>query len=143
MLFRLWLKFNAVGIVGVVVQLGALSLFARVLGLQYVVATMLAVEVAVLHNFAWHEAWTWRGLPVDGRWRRLFRFHVANGFVSIASNALFTWLFKQYAGLPLLVSNMAAIAVTAILNFVLASTWVFKCAQDAAESSESRDRTCF
>jgi putative flippase GtrA len=120
-----WLKFNTVGIAGAVVQLGALSLFARALGLQYVVATMLAVEVAVLHNFAWHEAWTWRGMPAEGRWRRLFRFHVANGFVSIASNALFTWLFKQYAGLPLLVSNGAAITLTAILNFVLASRWVF------------------
>jgi putative flippase GtrA len=94
--------------------------------MQYVVATILAVEVAVLHNFVWHEAWTWRGLPAEARWGRLLRFHVANGFVSLASNALFTWLFKRYLGLPLLVSNVAAIALTAILNFVLASTWVFK-----------------
>jgi putative flippase GtrA len=123
---RRWLRFNAVGIVGAVVQLGALALFARVFGIQYVVATVLAVEVAVLHNFVWHEAWTWRELPVEGRWGRLLRFHVANGFVSIASNALFTWLLKRYLGLPLLVSNGAAIALTAILNYILASTWVFR-----------------
>ena len=126
MQLRRWLRFNAVGIAGAVVQLGALALFARVVGIQYVVATILAVEVAVLHNFVWHEVWTWRGLPAEGRWGRLLRFHVANGFVSIASNALFTWLFKRYAGLPLLVSNGAAIALTAILNYILASTWVFK-----------------
>ena len=123
---RRWFKFNAVGIAGAVVQLGALALFARVFGIQYVVATVLAVEVAVLHNFAWHEVWTWREMPPQGRWQRLFRFHVANGFVSIASNALFTWLFKRYIGLPLLFANIAAIAVTAILNFILASTWVFR-----------------
>jgi putative flippase GtrA len=121
-----WLRFNAVGIGGAVVQLGALALFARVFGMQYVVATILAVEVAVLHNFAWHEVWTWRGLPADERWRRLLRFHAANGFISIASNALFTWLFKRYVGLPLLFSNVTAIALTAILNYILASTWVFK-----------------
>ena len=127
---RRWLKFNAVGIAGAVVQLGALALFARVFGIEYVVATVLAVEVAVLHNFVWHEACTWREMPREGRWRRLFRVHVAHGFVSIASNALVTWLFKRYLGLPLIVANAAAIAVTAVLNFILASTWVFRRPKD-------------
>jgi len=47
-----WLKFNAVGIAGTVVQLTALWLLARLSGIQYVVATGIAVEIAVLHNFA-------------------------------------------------------------------------------------------
>ena len=123
---RRWLKFNAVGIAGAVVQLAALTLFTRLLKIQYVLATALAVEVAVLHNFVWHEVWTWRGMPRHGRWMRLARFHLANGLVSIASNALFTWLFKRYLGLPLIPANIAAIGVTAILNFILASVWVFR-----------------
>ena len=123
---RRWLAFNAVGIAGAMVQLGVLWFSTRVLDMQYVVATIVAVEVAVLHNFAWHEAWTWRGLPVEGWWRRLIRFHLANGFVSVGSNSLFTWVFKQHAGLPLLVSNLAAITVTAALNFWLANGWVFR-----------------
>jgi putative flippase GtrA len=120
-----WLKFNAVGIVGAGVQLAALWLFARVLSIQYVAATVLAVEVAVLHNFAWHEIWTWRGLPAEGRLRRLARFHLANGFVSVLSNAAFTWLFKQWLGAPLLVANGISIVLTALLNFVMASVYVF------------------
>ena len=119
------MKFNAVGVAGTVVQLAALYFLARVLRIQYVVATVLAVEVAVLHNFAWHEIWTWPGLPAQQRWRRLARFHVANGFVSIASNALLTLIFKQYLGIPLLASNLAAIVLTALLNFLVAASWVF------------------
>lgn len=107
-------------------QLAALWFFARVLAIQYVAATMLAVEVSVLHNFVWHEMWTWRGVSPEGRARRLGRFHIANGLVSIVSNALFTWLFKQGFGLPLLAANVAAIAVTALCNFVLAAKWVFR-----------------
>ena len=121
-----WLKFNCVGIVGAGVQLAALWFFTSIAGVQYVVATALAVEVAVLHNFVWHEAWTWRGVSAEGRWRRLARFHVANGFVSIASNALFTWVFKYGLGLPLLVANVASIGLTSLLNFVLAAMWVFQ-----------------
>ena len=132
-----WLKFNAVGIAGAVVQLIALWLLAHVARVQYVVATALAVEIAVLHNFVWHEAWTWRGMPIEGRWQRLFKFHVANGFVSIASNALLTSIFVQQFGLPLLASNVAAMLATALLNFALATIWVFRSARATAYQAPS------
>jgi len=89
-------------------------------------ATAIAVEIALLHNFAWHEAWTWRGLPPDDRWRRLLRFHSANGFVSLAATPLFTWLFVSYFSVPLLMANLAAVGVTGLLNYVLADRWVFR-----------------
>jgi putative flippase GtrA len=114
-----------VGIAGAGVQLAALWFYARCLGVQYLIATVLAVETAVLHNFVWHEVWTWRGTPPEDRWRRLVRFHIANGLVSIGSNAFLTWLLRSYCGLPLLVSNLAAIAITAVLNFLLAAKWVY------------------
>jgi putative flippase GtrA len=121
-----WWRFNAVGIAGFAVQLGALWVFADRWGIPYLLSTMLAVEIAVLHNFLWHEAWTWRGLAVEERWRRLARFHIANGLVSIASNVVLTWVLKQFLGLPLLVANAAAVAMTALLNFALAAAWVFR-----------------
>ena len=54
-----WFKFNAVGAVGIAVQLAALALFKSGLGSPLEYATSAAVEVAVLHNFFWHERWTW------------------------------------------------------------------------------------
>ena len=121
-----WAKFNSVGIAGFVVQLTTLWALSRGLGLHYLLATALAVEIAVLHNFIWHEKWTWRGLSIEHRWRRLARFHVANGFVSILSNVVLTWLFKQWMGLPLLASNALAVVAMALLNFALAAVWVFR-----------------
>lgn len=143
-----WWKFNAVGIGGVVVQLGALSLFVNVGGIPYLPATALAVEIALLHNFVWHEAWTWPGLAAQDRWRRLRRFHLANGLVSILSNTLFTWCFKERLGWPLVPANLAAIAVTSVLNFALAHWWVFEgsrrqssSSSDAANARRRRLRT--
>jgi len=46
-----WLKFNAVGALGVGVQLGTLAALTNGVGLDYLAATALAVEAAVLHNF--------------------------------------------------------------------------------------------
>jgi archaetidylinositol phosphate synthase len=122
---RRWWRFNLVGIGGFALQLGVLWILARICGVHYLIATALAVEIAVLHNFAWHEAWTWRSVTTEGRWRRLVRFNLANGFVSIASNLLFTQLFMQWMGLPLLAANTAAVIMMALLNFALAESWVF------------------
>jgi putative flippase GtrA len=121
-----WFKFNAVGLGGVVVQLSALALLTAVFRAPYLFATALAVEMALLHNFVWHEFWTWRGLAIESRWLRLLRFHLASGFVSIGANTLFTWWFTQHFGLPLLPANLAAIASTSLLNFAVATLWVFR-----------------
>src|ERR671913_1525419 len=78
---RRWIVFNGVGALGVVVQLATLALLTRVAGLPVAVATLLAVEAAVLHNFAWHQRWTWRDVPttgVRGVLQRLARFHALN-----------------------------------------------------------------
>ena len=56
---RRWMKFHMVGLMGMVVHLTMLSLFSKGLGLEPAIATALAVEMAVLHNFTWHERFTW------------------------------------------------------------------------------------
>ena len=60
---RRWLRFNAVGLAGVIVQLGVLAALTRFAGWHYLPATLVAVELTLLHNLAWHERWTWRDRP--------------------------------------------------------------------------------
>ena len=55
-----WLKFNFVGAIGIAVQMSAFALLEGALGVYYLSATALAVETAVLHNFVWHERFTWK-----------------------------------------------------------------------------------
>jgi putative flippase GtrA len=54
-----WCKFNFVGAVGILVQFSVLFLLKSVLHFNYLAATALAVEAAVVHNFFWHERFTW------------------------------------------------------------------------------------
>jgi putative flippase GtrA len=120
-----WLRFNTVGVAGAAIQLLALWLLTGPYQIRYIFATAGAVELALVHNFVWHEAWTWKGSPLEYRWQRLFQFHLTNGIVSMGSGTLLTWIFVHYAGLPVLASNLAAIAVTSVLNFALANALVF------------------
>jgi len=57
--FVRWWRFNFVGGIGIAVQFAALFLLKSIFHLNYLAATGLAVEIAVLHNFVWHERFTW------------------------------------------------------------------------------------
>ena len=127
-----WLKFSAVGLMGIAVQLAALQIFVK-LGMHYLLATGLAVEIALLHNYAWHRKWTW-ALEAHVPYR-LLRFHVANGLISLISNLLWMRLLTGWLGVPPLAANLIAISATAVLNFVLADRWVFGSAKFAGRSS--------
>lgn len=125
-----WLKFNAVGLIGVGVQLAALAFFRRVLDLNYLVATGLAVETAVLHNFVWHERWTWRERDHDRSWRgiisRLTGFHLTSGLISILGNLLLMRVLAGALGLQYLVANAITIAILSTANFFAADRLVFR-----------------
>ena len=83
---RRWLRFNLVGAIGIVVQLAVLEILKGVLKLDYLRATALAVEAAVLHNFRWHERFTWADRADVTRRQalgRLGRFNLTTGTVSM------------------------------------------------------------
>ena len=72
-----WMRFNLVGAVGIGVQLAMLWLLTA-LGVPYLMATALAVETAVLHNFLWHQRFTWADRS-PGPASRLLRFNLTTG----------------------------------------------------------------
>jgi len=124
---RHWLKFNAVGIIGVVVQLLVLAILKTALGMNYLIATVLAVEAAILHNFVWHERWTWieRTKTVRGRFKRLLRFNTANGLISLLGNVGMMWLLVSKFQLHYLLSNLLAVIVCSLINFLVSDRLVF------------------
>ena len=126
---RVWLKFNAVGLVGIGVQLVALTILKSGFELDYRAATVIAVEVAVLHNFAWHERWTWierTRLAPGGMLGRLVRFHLANGLISIVGNLALTWFFVSQIHLHYFLANIIAIGTCSIVNFLVSDHLVFR-----------------
>jgi len=129
-----WLKFNLVGTMGMGVQLGALALFGRFAGGHYLYATAAAIELTLVHNFAWHLHYTWR----DRRDRsalaaQFLRFHLSNGMVSLVGNLALMRILVEGAGLPVLLSNSIAILCCSIVNFFLGHNWVFADSARAAE----------
>ncbi|HEY1658403.1 MAG TPA: GtrA family protein [Candidatus Sulfotelmatobacter sp.] len=121
------LRFSLVGALGIVVQLGAISvLVARI---DYLPATALAVECAILHNFMWHRRFTWSERTQTGIRNflfRLVRFHTSNGLVSLVGNLLLMRLLVGNLKLPVFSANLACISICFVANFLASDRWVFR-----------------
>jgi putative flippase GtrA len=125
-----WCKFNLVGGLGIAVQFGALFLLKSILHLNYLTATAIAVEAAVVHNFVWHEQFTWADrTKLDGGWRRslcrLLRFNLGNGAISLVGNLALTKVMVGQGHINYMLSNALAISVCSLANFLVSDKWVF------------------
>lgn len=124
------LKFAFVGGLGILVQLVTLHWISSV-GLSYLFATAIAVETAILHNFGWHENFTWadrNGRATNGLSLRFLRFHLSNGMISLAGNVLLMRIFVGGFGMDVLPANLLSIAMCCLTNFLASDRWVFAAA---------------
>jgi len=133
-----WLKFNFVGAIGIGVQFAALFVLKTVLGFDYMFATAFAVEAAVVHNFVWHEQFTWADRIKSDRirlevpepsWRdslpRFLRFNLTTGAVSIIGNLALMKVMVGEGHMNYLLANAIAITLCSVANFVVSDEWVF------------------
>lgn len=120
-----FVRFSIAGTGGFVVQIATLLVLTSVLRVNYLVATFVAVEAAILANFVWHQLWTWKdraGSPVD----RLIRFNALNAITSIAGSLFVTALLVETAGLPVVIANIISVGVLSLINFIGADRLVFR-----------------
>ncbi len=121
-----FLRFNAVGAAGMVVQLASLWLLVDVAHVHETTATALAVTTAVVHNFTWHRLWTWRDRATATPLVKTFAaFAVANGLVSLAGNVVITTALVTITPLHAVAANIVAIGACGVINYWLADAVVF------------------
>ena len=124
-----FMRFNVVGVAGFALQSGALFILthsAHPVG--YLLATAVAVELAILNNFVWHQRWTWRDRPsstTSETLRRLAKFNLTNGAVSLTGNLVFMSILVGRLGLPIAGSNLVSVVACSICNFFLADRIAF------------------
>jgi len=123
-------KFCAVGVFGVLVNLGVLWTLTELYLTYYLYSAAIAVEAAIANNFIWNEFWTFadktRGTrTLRHRFGRFFKFNmICSGGALLNLGAL--WSLTHLLGIYYLISALVAVGAAMAWNYCLNShiTWL-------------------
>jgi putative flippase GtrA len=134
-------RFNLVGALGFVFQVASVDLLVDRLSIDYRIASLLALAIAIVHNFAWHVRWTWSDRVVGGAslWQAFLRFTGANGLVSVAGALALVPFFVEVTHMAPVTANVAAIAACGVVNFWLAGWWCFRATGNSRTGARRRN----
>jgi dolichol-phosphate mannosyltransferase len=116
-------RFLVVGGTGVVLNNAALYAFYQMLRLPLVVASALAVALAIGNNFILNDRWTFKG-PHAASVRRFLRFCLVSlASLTIATLTLYTLV--TFLNVHYLLANLVGIALGTGSNFVGNLNWTW------------------
>ncbi len=115
-------RFGIVGALGVVVNNAVLLVAHALIGLPLLLASPVAVEVAIIHNFVWNEHWTFQASQLS--LKRLGKFNLTSlGGLAITSGVMYTLV--TYFGFHYIVANLIGIGVAMVWNFTMSLLWTW------------------
>ena len=121
-------KFGIVGGGGTVVNIVLLQLFVGVMGIDYKIASIFAIECSIIHNFLWNYHWTWRdrkAVTTVGRVRNFFRFNLSAGLTGFVINWGLLVFLSEVFHMHFQAANIIGIVCGALINFITGHYWVF------------------
>jgi dolichol-phosphate mannosyltransferase len=116
-----FLRFGIVGFSGVFVDLGIFYLLRTSLELGLTRSTIFSSEIAIVNNFLWNDAWTFRDLSSSQqatrqRLRRFLKFNLVC-LVGMALNVIIVNLLFNLAHINEYLGKLMAIAIVTFWNF--------------------------
>ncbi|BCS31948.1 hypothetical protein TBR22_A11520 [Luteitalea sp. TBR-22] len=117
-------RFVAVGGLGFAVQMTAATLLLAS-GVAPLLATLLAIEAAIIHNHAWHRRWAWKDRASSVAWITSFtRAHLGAGGTSLVVGVGTVAALSNV--LSPIAAQVVAVGLCAVLNYWLADRFVFR-----------------
>jgi putative flippase GtrA len=117
-----FLRFAAIGGIGVVVNLVVLHVFFAQLHWAPAIASALAVEAAILSNFVGNNWWTFEQRTFS--WFRLFKYNLVALGGLLITTVIFTSLMSWF-GLSYIIADLIGIGAATAWNFVASVLWAW------------------
>jgi len=123
-----FLKFCAVGLSGVLVNMGLLWLLTEFAGLFYLLSAAISIETSIISNFILNDYFTFRDRR-SPHFRsflsRLLKFNLVS-LAGLGVNMGMLWLLTEVFGIYYLLSNLCGIAVATLWNYLVNTWWTWK-----------------
>ncbi len=117
-------KFAVVGITGVLVNLGLMTLLEYLFTIPHIVASAVGIEASLTNNFIWNDVWTFRNRKGGSRLKKYLKYHLST-LVGNASQYLTSQLIYYLLLRESVISQTTGIIVGFIANYLISSKYVW------------------
>lgn len=114
-------KFTVVGAVNTVIDFSVFAILHELLGVDVVLAHVLAFFVALANSFYFNAIWTFKNLKTDQLYRQIFTFIVI-GLIGLFLSTLTVYFLKDFLEHTYL-AKICAMFVSFAWNYI--GSWIF------------------
>lgn len=121
-------RFFIVGTVAAGIQTGLLWTLVDFLGIWYVPAAVVAIEITIILQYFVNNSWTFRPSghsTLHSYARGLVKTNLVRG-TAIPIQTGLLYAFVEWLGLPVLVANLVAIFFSGLYRYYLDSRWTWR-----------------
>ena len=119
-----FVKFGVVGGIGTLINIAILYLLTEKAGVYYLISAIFSFIVAMSSNFILNKIWTFKENVKLGIGKKYLQF----GLVSVSAllvNLFFLYIFTEILGIYYIISQILAIGIALIINFLGNKIWTF------------------
>jgi dolichol-phosphate mannosyltransferase len=123
---KTFLKFAAVGLSGLLVNLGSFTLLLSA-GLNKYLASPVAIEISIITNFLFNNAWTFSHRDTtDAFHLKGLKFNIVSLAALGVSYGTFVLLSVLFPSVPPQVHQAVGVVPATLVNYLLNSYWTFR-----------------
>lgn len=117
-------KFGVVGAIGTLINVGVLFSLTELAKVYYLFSAIISFFIAMTSNFILNKIWTFREEFKEGVSRKFAQFSVVS-ILALIFNLAFLYIFTEFFGIHYLISQLLAICLSLIINFIGNKLWTF------------------
>ena len=118
-------KFAFVGLIGTVINLLILYSLTEFFGIYYLFSAGVAFIISASNNFILNKIWTFKERIKDKILSKYVKFFSVS-LVALFVNLFFLYIFTEFLGIYYMISQVIAIGIALIINFLGNKIWTFK-----------------
>lgn len=117
-------KFAFVGLIGTFVNIFILYILTEYLNVYYIISAFFAFVVAVTINFIFNKIWTFSEKIYESVVKEYINFFLVS-LSALSINIFFLYIFTEYLGIYYIASQIIAIGISLMINFIGNKIWTF------------------
>jgi len=118
-------KFAVVGLIRTFVNITILYLLTENLGIYYLFSAVISFIIAMTNNFILNKIWTF-GEQINLNLIEKYLKFLLVSIIALAINLLFLYTFTEIFEIYYIISQVLAITISLIINFIGNKFWTFK-----------------